>query len=128
MANKHISKINVLVKSHLHKLYKHTKKHLYDIEAQHKKHMVEWRHQDKHHLANKEILYQKHKSYLASKSNQHEEYSDDYGPNNDGETVVTITYNVDVYGPVDNNRDSVSKGYNNNGGDDYVENRHIAGE
>jgi hypothetical protein len=90
--------------------------------------MVERRHQHKHHLANKEILYQKHKSYLASKSNQHDEYSDDYGPNNDGDTVVTITHNVDVYCPVDNNRDSVSKGYNNNGGDDYVENRHTAGE
>ena len=90
--------------------------------------MAEWRHQHKHHLANKEILYQKKKLYLAAKSNQHNEYSDDYDLSNDGDTVVTITHNVDAYGPVDKNRESVSKGYSNNGGDDHSENQHTAGE
>ena len=35
---------------------------------------------------------------------------------------------LDAYGPVDKNRNSVLNGYYNNGGDDYGENRHTAGE
>ena len=90
--------------------------------------MAERRHQHKHHLANTNILYQKHKSYLASKFNQHSEYSDGYGPNNGGDSVVTITHKVDGYGPEEQGREVVTNGYNNYDGDDYGENRHTADE